>query len=121
MKKLIIFTLILTLAISTPVLAKPQYSANTQKLMQESGIEYNVPVDEVMKRQEDYKKNKANKTTATQNTVPKSANNPYNEPEEKSGFDELRINENYIQDIWQPDYPVVRLKGFDEIHLPNEL
>lgn len=121
MKKIIISTLILTLAISTPVIAKPQYSVETQKLMQESGIEHDVPLNEVMRRQEDYKKNKAKKSTPTQNTAPKSTNNPYNEPEEKSGFDELRINENYRDQVWHPTDRGFRMKGFDELRYPDEL
>ena len=71
MKRIIISTLIATLAISSPAFAYPQYSAETQKLMQETGIEYNVPLDEVMRRQENYKKNKANKSTPSQNTAVK--------------------------------------------------
>lgn len=119
MKKIIISTLILTLAISTPVIAKPQYSVETQKLMQESGIEHDVPLNEVMRRQEDYKKNR--KTTTTQDTAPKVTNNPYNEPTEKSGFDELRINENYRDQVWHPTDRGFRMKGFDELRYPDEL
>ena len=119
MKRIIISTLIATLAISSPVFAYPQYSAETQKLMQEAGIEYNVPLDEVMRRQETYKKNRANKSTPSQNTAVKS--NPYNEPTEKSGFDELRINENYRDQVWHPVDRGFRMQGFDELRYPDEM
>ena len=36
-------------------------------------------------------------------------------------FDELHINENYRQNVWQPEEEVNRINGFDEFHLPNEL
>lgn len=120
MKKIIIFTLILTLAISTPAIAKPQYSAETQKLMQESGIEYNVPVDEVMKRQEDYKKNR--KPTPTQDTAPKATNNPAipNQDKEKS-WGELRINSNYSDRVYYNPNHGSRMEGFDEFRYVWEL
>ena len=121
MKKIISLTIILTLAFSVNIYAYPQYSSETQKLMQESGIEYNVPLDEVMRRQETYKKNKANKSTSSQNTVVKSTNNPYNEPTEKSGFDELRINSNYRDQVWHPVDRGFRMQGFDELRYPDEL
>lgn len=124
MKRIIISTLIATLSISSPVFAYPQYSAETQKLMQEAGIEYNVPLDEVMRRQDDYKKNKANKSTPSQNTAVKSANNPNpaipNQDKEKS-WGELRINSNYSDRVYyNPDHGS-RMEGFDEFRYVWEL
>lgn len=122
--KIITLTIILSLAISTPVFAIPQYSEETQKLMQEAGIEYNVPLDEVMKRQENYKKNKANKSTPSQNTAVKSANTPNpaipNQDKEKS-WGELRINSNYSDQVYyNPDHGS-RMEGFDEFRYVWEL
>ena len=127
MKKIIISTLIATLTISSPAYAYayPQYSAETQKLLQEAGIEYNVPLDEVMRRQENYKKNKANKSTPSQNTVVKSTNtqvNPAipNQDKEKS-WGELRINSNYSNQVYyNPDHGS-RMEGFDEFRYVWEL
>ena len=122
MKKIISLTIILTLAFSINIYAYPQYSAETQKLMQEAGIEYNVPLDEVMRRQETYKKNKANKSTPSQNTVVKSTNNPAipNQEKEKS-WGELRINSNYSDQVYyNPDHGS-RMEGFDEFRYVWEL
>jgi len=124
MRKFLSLTIILTLAFSVNIYAYPQYSAETQKLMQETGIEYNVPLDEVMRRQETYKKNKANKSTPSQNTAVKSANNPNpaipNQDKEKS-WGELRINSNYSDQVYyNPDHGS-RMEGFDEFRYVWEL
>ena len=117
MKKLLAFTLIFTLAFSVNTCALPQYSAETQKLMQEAGIEYDTPLDEVMRRQEAYKKNKS---TPTQEIGLKSTNTTSQRAAvSKNGFDELRVNENYLNDVWHPDYPVVFYEGFDELRTPD--
>lgn len=39
----------------------------------------------------------------------------------KNDFDELHINENYRQNVWQPEEPVYRLSGFDEFRLPSDM
>ncbi len=39
----------------------------------------------------------------------------------ENGFDELHVNENYRQNVWQPDEPVQRLNGFDEFRLPSDM
>ena len=124
MKKILSLTIILTLAFSVNIYAYPQYSAETQKLMQEAGIEYNVPLDEVMRRQENYKKNKANKSTPSQNTAVKSTNTPNpaipNQDKEKS-WGELRINSNYSDQVYyNPDHGS-RMEGFDEFRYVWEL
>ena len=121
MKRLIVSVIIFTLVLSTNIFAYPQYSVETQKLMEEAGIEYNVPLDEVMSRQEQRKQRIASKPAQSQNTIVKSSTISYNEPAEKSGFDELRINENYRDQVWHPANRGFRMKGFDELRYPDEL
>ena len=123
MKRLIVSVIIFTLVLSTNIFAYPQYSAETQKLMEEAGIEYNVPLDEVMSRQDQRKQRAASKPKATQsqNTTVKSPTISYNEPTQKSGFDELRINDNYRDQVWHPTNRGFRMEGFDELRYPDEL
>jgi len=73
MKRLLIMTLTMTVLLSYPVYAKPQYSPETLRLMQEAGIEYNTPVNEVMNRQEALKSGKGNKTTSVNKKTRKTA------------------------------------------------
>ena len=40
---------------------------------------------------------------------------------QKSGFDELRINDNYRDQVWHPTNRGFRMEGFDELRYPDEL
>lgn len=140
MKHFIVVTIIFIVAISTPVMALPQYSAETQKLLKDAGIEYNTPLDEVMSRQRDrqMRLNKkdisesANKNDITVNipngakysgdefhTVPidKAADDGY----DNSTWGELHINSNYAANVYHPNPTGTRLKGFDELRYVDDL
>jgi hypothetical protein len=140
MKRILVLTLIFSISLSYPVYAKPQYSPETLRLMQEAGIEYNTPVNEVMNRQEALKSGKGNKTTSVNKKTRKTAktdeykvygkqsvkvtdtsdglhiyNNDYNSPSNygaKYSTDEFRV---YGQD--SPANDGYGEGGFDELHI----
>lgn len=66
-KRLIALTLILTTTLSCTCYAKPKYSEESLRLAREAGLEYDTPLEEVLRRQETLKSGQANKTPTTQN------------------------------------------------------
>lgn len=176
MKRLIVLSLLATTLISSTVYARP-LSESTRKLMQEAGIEYDVPVEEVLRRQEAIKSGKAYKSTLDTEKRQIDTNNAYSTATDEyritssggkqstrvtdtddlhiynnnygqkrsygskqstdefhtapvdidandgygaGGFDELHINENFRQNVWQPDHKINRLT-IDEFRLPSDM
>lgn len=74
MKRLIILTAILTIALSYPAMAYPQYSEESKQLGRQAGLEYDVPLEEIMRRQEALKGGQANKTTPNTSEGQEKAN-----------------------------------------------
>ena len=82
MKKALVLTLIFSVILSCPCYA----SEETHRLAREAGIEYDTPLEEVLRRQEARNQSKANNSTLnTENTSETNAR-PL-----KSNNDELRI------------------------------
>lgn len=52
-------------------------------------------------------------------TAPKDI--PANDGYGAGGFDELHINENYLQNVWHPEHRGNRIQGFDEFRYPDEM
>ena len=129
MKKIVLLVMVLSIALikCDPVYAIPKYSEETQRLMREAGLEMDNDWETISRNQEAYRKRKAEKNRANSyssvndelHTAP--AEQKANDGYRYGNFDELHINENYRNDVWQPAQPVYRLNGFDEFHLPNEL
>lgn len=144
MRRLLTMTVIITLLLSTPVYAKvnqeklKKYQAkqdaadgrtagdelNIEKKatpnqdavkVTDTADELHVYSNEYANRKRDYG---AIYSTDELNVggVKTEANDGYG----KGGFDELHINENYLDQVWQPEEPVQRL-SIDEFRLPNEL
>ena len=63
MKRLIALTLILTTILSCTCYAKPKYSEESLRLAREAGLEYDTPLEEVLRRQEALKSGQANNST----------------------------------------------------------
>ena len=63
MKRIIVLTIIATTLLSSPAMAYPQYSEESKRLGQQAGLEFDVPLEEVLSRQEARKNGQANKTT----------------------------------------------------------
>lgn len=90
MKRLIIATIIASTLLSCPCYAYPQYSEETLRLMKEAGLEVDVPLDEVMSRQEARKNGQTNKTT----TDSQNCQNKANRRNLKTANDEYKIFSN---------------------------
>ena len=82
MKRIIALTLIFSIALSCPCYA----SEETHRLAREAGIEYDTPLEEVLRRQEARNQSKANNSTPTTENGQEKAQRPL-----KSSNDELRI------------------------------
>lgn len=90
----IILTFLLTflfINVSTiPAMAYPQYSEESKKLGREAGLEYDVPLDEIMRRQEALKSGKAIESTTTSEKGQNKANSTTTR-RIKGGVDEYRV------------------------------
>lgn len=86
----IILTFILTFLFTIPAMAYPQYSEESKKLGREAGLEYDVPLDEIMRRQEALKSGKANNSTPTTQNGQNKANSTTTR-RIKGGVDEYRV------------------------------
>ena len=86
MKRLIILTIITTTLLSYPAMAYPQYSEESKKLGQQAGLEFDVPLEEVLSRQEVRKNGQANKTTPNTSEGQEKANKSL-----KTRNDEYRV------------------------------
>ena len=82
MKRIIALTLIFSVALSCPCYA----SEETHRLAREAGIEYDTPLEEVLRRQEARNQSKANNSTPNTENGQEKAQRPL-----KSSNDELRI------------------------------
>jgi len=82
MKRIIALTLIFSIALSCPCYA----SEETHRLAREAGIEYDTPLEEVLRRQEARNQSKANNSTLNTENRQEKAQRPL-----KSNNDELRI------------------------------
>ena len=85
MKRIIALTLVFTLAFSVNTFAA-KYSPETQRLMEEAGLGEDNSVEEIMRRQEEYKRNKANNSTPNTVTGQNGANRTL-----KSSNDEFKV------------------------------
>lgn len=70
-----------------PAMAYPQYSEESKKLGREAGLEYDVPLDEIMRRQEALKSGKAIESTTTSEKGQETSNTR----RIKGGVDEYHI------------------------------
>ena len=82
MKKALVLTLIFSVALSCPCYA----SEETHRLAREAGIEYDTPLEEVLRRQEARNQSKTNNSTPTTENGQEKAQRPL-----KNSNDELRI------------------------------
>lgn len=82
MKRIIALTLIFGIVLSCPCYA----SEETHRLAREAGIEYDTPLEEVLRRQEARNQSKANNSTPTTENGQEKSQRPL-----KSSNDELRI------------------------------
>ena len=80
--KALVLTLIFSIALSCPCYA----SEETHRLAREAGIEYDTPLEEVLRRQEARNQSKANNSTPTTENGQEKSQRPL-----KSSNDELRI------------------------------
>lgn len=85
MKRLIILTIALTTLLSVPVYAQG-YSEETHRLAREAGIEYDTPLEEVLRRQETRNQSKVNNSTPNTENGQEKPQRPL-----KNSNDELRI------------------------------
>jgi hypothetical protein len=165
MKRTIILAIILALIATTPAFAgKSRYSAETERLMREAGLQVDeLEWEEINRRQQEYRKRKQNRTSSNDelhikgnkngsvtvtdtadelhiysNEYANQSNNygakysydefhtapkdiPANDGYGAGGFDELHINENYLQNVWHPEHRGNRIQGFDEFRYPDEM
>ena len=84
MKRVLILTAILTIALSSPVYA--DYSPESKRLGEEAGLAMEYDLDEIMARQDALKQQKANKSTLVSENALKTPNKSL-----KSRNDEYRI------------------------------
>lgn len=82
MKKALVLTLIFSIALSCPCYA----SEETHRLAREAGIEYDTPLEEVLRRQEARNQSKTNNSTPTTENSREKAQRPL-----KSSVDEYRV------------------------------
>lgn len=82
MMKALVLTLIFSIALSCPCYA----SEETHRLAREAGIEYDTPLEEVLRRQEALNQSKANNSTPTTENGQEKPQRPL-----KGANDELRI------------------------------
>ena len=82
MKKALVLTLIFSVILSCPCYA----SEETHRLAREAGIEYDTPLEEVLRRQEARNQSKANNSTPNTENGQEKSQRPL-----KSSNDELRI------------------------------
>ena len=65
MKRAIILMIILSMLTVTPVYARPKYSAETERLMREAGLQVDeLEWEEIDRRQQEYRKRKQNNTSS---------------------------------------------------------
>lgn len=127
MKRIIALAIIIAALADIRAYAAPQYNENTQKLLSEAGLGYDSSWESVSKRQEELKRNQSAKSRTTQDYSAKSVDtgsqNHYSLPDERfsNGFDELKVNENYLKDVWHPADRGYRIPGFDELRFPDEM
>lgn len=120
MKRLSLILLI-TATITTPVYAAPNYDEYRLYSSSQNRAVKVTDTDDLHIYSNSYGKKRsygAKFSNDEFHTVPTDieANDGY-----KAGnFDELHINENYRQNVWQPEEPVQRL-GIDEFKTPADL
>ncbi|MCR5627583.1 MAG: hypothetical protein K6F99_09695 [Lachnospiraceae bacterium] len=107
MKKLIMFIVVFIIALTTPCYAKSRFSPETERLMKEAGLlkGEDMTVDEVMQRQEELNRQKAEREAA-KNRCGASA----------SSADELHINP-AAQSTVSGNVRVTDTNGNDELHI----
>ena len=104
MKRLIILTIALTTLLSVPVYAQG-YSEETHRLAREAGIEYDTPLEEVLRRQEARNQSKANNSTPTTENGQEKPQSPL-----KGANDEFHIANGTGQDT-------VKVTDTDGLHI----
>ncbi len=135
---------VIILFASIPVYAGPfDYSEETKALMREAGLDPEPKEwEEINRRQIEYQNRKNNKKRVSIShnvagqysgqsgnygtkysydefhTAPRDI--PANDGYKSGNFDELHINERYIQNVWHPEDRSGRMEGFDEFHFPDE-
>lgn len=146
MKKItgIIIIVSLILASVSPAYATPKYSEETILLGKEVGLLMeDLEWEEIDRRQQEYRRRK---DSASSNDGLHIYSNEYvnqsriygakysydefhiapvdipaNDGYKSGGFDELHINENYRQNVWDPEHRGNRIAGFDEFRYPDEM
>ena len=101
-KRLIALTLILTTTLSCTCYAKPKYSEESLRLAREAGLEYDTPLEEVLRRQEALKSGQANNSTPTAKKSLKTS--------QKGANDEFHIANGTGQDT-------VKVTDTDDLHI----
>jgi len=102
MKRLIALTLILTTTLSCTCYAKSKYSEESLRLAREAGLEYDTPLEEVLRRQEALKSGQANNSTPTTKKSLKTS--------QKGANDEFHIANGTGQDT-------VKVTDTDDLHI----
>ncbi len=134
----------LSFIMNTVVFALPKYSPETIKLGREAGLNLDeeVPLEEIMRRQEAYNRKKELRRAQENSTVRQPMQTMvsgqgaifsydefhirgnYTAPNDgykSGGFDELHINENYKQNVYHPEHRGFRMEGFDEFRYVDEM
>ncbi len=122
MIRLITFTIVMTMIMSTPSYAGIfEYSEETKKLMKEAGLEHDLEWEEISRRQEEYKKRQNDQKNSPKTSESYRQTGSQYGSYRSGGFDELHINENYRQNVWHPEHRGFRMEGFDEFKYPDEM
>ena len=139
MRKIIILAFAISAVTCTPVAAHPQYNSETLKQMEAAGLEYDVPLDEIMSRQRDRQERLKHKnvvgnpaTTHPVSDTPgaKFSNDEFRiTPNDKAPDDgynsstwgELHINSHYARNVYHPNPTGTRFKGWDELRYVDDL
>ncbi len=138
--------IVLSFILNVSAFAIPELSPETRRLCEEAGLEFDVPLEEIMRRQEEYNRKKAMKSEGESSQTP-----AYGQPGQKTtvsapgaifsydelhiggrntapndgygsgGFDELHVNENYRQNVYHPEHRGFRMEGFDEFRYVDEM
>lgn len=139
MRKIIILAFAISAVTCTPVAAHPQYNSETLKQMEAAGLEYDVPLDEIMSRQRDQQErlkhknvvgNPATTDPAGDISGAKFSNDEFRiTPNDKAPDDgynsstwgELHINSHYARNVYHPNPTGTRFKGWDELRYVDDL
>ncbi len=142
----VFLSIVLSFVMNVSVFAIPELSPETRRLCEEAGLEFDVPLEEIMRRQEEYNRKKAMKRAGENDPVKTSGqpdqqatvsapgaifsydelriggrNTAPNDGYGSGGFDELHINENYRQNVYHSENRGFRMEGFDEFRFVDEM